>query len=169
MPVTLVERAGRLVTKAELLDQVWPGVVVEENNIAAQVSALRKVLGGDTIATIPGRGYRFTALVEKGRRRASCQRDAGPGGRCSRRGGKRGRPPLPTTQTAAKRRDCLQPPDWREGSPERCRVERRAHPSRRVQGGIKPWMYGSIVIAVVRDPAGSNAPVISAAPRKPIM
>ena len=44
-----------------MIDLVWPGVVVQENNLAAQVSALRKVVGGDVIATIPGRGYRFMA------------------------------------------------------------------------------------------------------------
>ena len=61
----LAERAGSLVTKNELLDRVWPGLVVEEHNIVTQVSGLRKVLGGDLIATIPGRGYRFTARVER--------------------------------------------------------------------------------------------------------
>lgn len=63
--LALAARAGRLVTKHELLDLVWPGLVVEENNLATQVSNLRKVLGGEIIATIPGRGYRFTsALLE---------------------------------------------------------------------------------------------------------
>jgi predicted ATPase/DNA-binding winged helix-turn-helix (wHTH) protein len=61
----LAEHAGSLVTKNELLDRVWPGLVVEEHNIVTQVSGLRKVLGGDLIATIPGRGYRFTARVER--------------------------------------------------------------------------------------------------------
>ena len=61
--VALVERAGSLATKAELLELVWPGLIVEENNIAAQIAALRKVLGGDVIATVAGRGYRFTAVV----------------------------------------------------------------------------------------------------------
>ena len=61
--IALVERAGELVTKPELLDIVWPGLVVEENNIAAQIVALRKVLGGDLIETVPGRGYRFTAEI----------------------------------------------------------------------------------------------------------
>ena len=56
----LVERRERLVTKDELLDLVWPGLVVEENNLQQQVSALRKILGSDAIATIPGCGYRFT-------------------------------------------------------------------------------------------------------------
>ena len=56
----LVERRDRLVPKAELLELAWPGLVVEENNLQVQVSALRKVMGPSAIATIPGRGYRFT-------------------------------------------------------------------------------------------------------------
>jgi predicted ATPase/DNA-binding winged helix-turn-helix (wHTH) protein len=59
--LALAERSGRLVGKQELLDIVWPGVVVEEHNIATQVSTLRKLLGADAIATVPGRGYRLTA------------------------------------------------------------------------------------------------------------
>jgi len=62
--VALVERRERLVTKDELLELVWPGLVVEENNLSVQISALRKALGLHAIATIPGRGYRFTAPVE---------------------------------------------------------------------------------------------------------
>ncbi len=62
--VALVERAGQLVSKTELLDRVWPGLVVEENNLQVQVSALRKILGPDAITTIPGRGYRFTLPFE---------------------------------------------------------------------------------------------------------
>ncbi len=60
----LVERRERLVTKSELLDVVWPGVVVEENNLQVQISALRKLLGPQAIGTVPGRGYRFTAALE---------------------------------------------------------------------------------------------------------
>src|SRR5512143_1979571 len=55
----LLERAGELVSKDELLERAWPGLVVEENNLQVQVSALRKLLGAQAIATIPGRGYRF--------------------------------------------------------------------------------------------------------------
>ena len=64
----LVSRHGELVTKDELMAEVWPGVVVEENNIQVHVSALRKVLslaGGDEryLLTVAGRGYRFVAPV----------------------------------------------------------------------------------------------------------
>jgi DNA-binding winged helix-turn-helix (wHTH) protein len=59
--LTLIERRDRLVAKDELIDAVWPGRVVEPNNLAVQVNALRKVLGPEMIVTIPGRGYRFVA------------------------------------------------------------------------------------------------------------
>lgn len=63
--VALVERRERVVTKAELLDAVWPDTVVEENNLQVQISTLRKVLGAGAIATIPGRGYRFVVPVQE--------------------------------------------------------------------------------------------------------
>lgn len=61
----LVDKAGELVRKDELLDQVWPGLVVEENNLQVQISALRRALGVKAIATIPGQGYRFALPVER--------------------------------------------------------------------------------------------------------
>jgi TolB-like protein/Tfp pilus assembly protein PilF len=61
----LVVKAGDLVTKAELLDKVWPGLVVEENNLQVHISTLRKLLGAERIVTIAGQGYRFTARVSK--------------------------------------------------------------------------------------------------------
>ena len=63
--VALVERRDRTVTKNELLDLVWPGLVVEENNLQVQISTLRKVLGQHAIATIPGQGYRFALQPEE--------------------------------------------------------------------------------------------------------
>lgn len=63
--LTLVDRAGHLVTKDELFEQVWGKVVVEENTLQAHVSALRKVLGPAAIATVPGRGYRFALDVTR--------------------------------------------------------------------------------------------------------
>jgi predicted ATPase/DNA-binding winged helix-turn-helix (wHTH) protein len=67
--LALVARHGQLVTKDELMAEVWPGIVVEENNIQVHVSALRKALGsaGDGeryLLTVAGRGYRFVAPVE---------------------------------------------------------------------------------------------------------
>src|SRR6266403_6241457 len=59
----LVDRAGHLVTKDELLDRVWPRMVVEETALRVQLSALRKVLGADAIATVSGQGYRFMLPV----------------------------------------------------------------------------------------------------------
>ena len=56
----LMARRDRLVGKEELMDAVWPGVAVEENNLTVQISALRKVLGADAVATVAGRGYQFT-------------------------------------------------------------------------------------------------------------
>lgn len=57
--LVLVQARGELVTKSQLLERTWPGLVVEEANIHVQVSALRRVLGADAIATVPGIGYRF--------------------------------------------------------------------------------------------------------------
>lgn len=62
--LVLVRERGRIVSKDELLDRVWPGLVVEENNLQVQISALRKLLGASAIATIPGRGYQFVAELQ---------------------------------------------------------------------------------------------------------
>jgi non-specific serine/threonine protein kinase len=61
--LAFVERSGSLLTKDELLSRVWPRVIVEENTLQVHISSLRKVLGRDAIATVPGRGYRFTIEV----------------------------------------------------------------------------------------------------------
>jgi DNA-binding winged helix-turn-helix (wHTH) protein/tetratricopeptide (TPR) repeat protein len=65
----LVENAGRLVTKDELLTKVWPDATVEENNLNHNISVLRKALGEKAtgqqyIETVPRVGYRFVAEVE---------------------------------------------------------------------------------------------------------
>jgi DNA-binding winged helix-turn-helix (wHTH) protein/pimeloyl-ACP methyl ester carboxylesterase len=67
--LVLVENAGRLVTKQELLDTVWPDATVEENNLNHNVSVLRKALGEKAtgqqyIETVPRVGYRFAAQVD---------------------------------------------------------------------------------------------------------
>lgn len=57
---------GNVVSKDRLLDAVWPGLAVEENNIQVHISALRKELdkrtdGESFIVTVPGRGYRLVS------------------------------------------------------------------------------------------------------------
>lgn len=64
----LVEQPGRLLSKEELLQKVWPDAFVEESNLAYNVFALRKALGDTAdnaqyIETVAKRGYRFTATV----------------------------------------------------------------------------------------------------------
>src|SRR5215469_2146644 len=66
----LVRNPGRMLTKDELLKQVWPGTFVEEVNLAVNISTLRKTLGESPqdpryIATVQGRGYRFVADVRQ--------------------------------------------------------------------------------------------------------
>jgi DNA-binding winged helix-turn-helix (wHTH) protein len=61
----LVENPGRVVAKEEILKAVWREAFVEENNLTQHISLLRKALADRArcIATIPGRGYQFTATV----------------------------------------------------------------------------------------------------------
>jgi TolB-like protein/tetratricopeptide (TPR) repeat protein len=63
----LASARGEVVGKDELMSRVWPGLVVEENNLAVHVSALRKALdegksGQSYVVTVPGRGYRFMGV-----------------------------------------------------------------------------------------------------------
>jgi predicted ATPase/DNA-binding winged helix-turn-helix (wHTH) protein len=93
--VALVEGRDGVVSKQALLVRVWPGLVVEEANIAVQVLTLRTVLGRAAIATVPGRGYRFTLpVVEHGQAPESPGVD--PDGQ-----------PAPSLPTAAERRTNL--------------------------------------------------------------
>ncbi len=63
-----VENHGRLLSKNELLENVWPGQFVEENNLTVQVSALRKIFAArgtaDLIKTVSGKGYTFVGELE---------------------------------------------------------------------------------------------------------
>jgi pimeloyl-ACP methyl ester carboxylesterase/DNA-binding winged helix-turn-helix (wHTH) protein len=66
--LALVENSGRMLTTEELMAQVWPDSFVEGNNLAQNVSTLRKVLGAGGakfIETVPKRGYRFVADVRE--------------------------------------------------------------------------------------------------------
>jgi DNA-binding winged helix-turn-helix (wHTH) protein/pimeloyl-ACP methyl ester carboxylesterase len=69
----LVERNGHVVSKDELLERVWPDSFVEQNNLAQNISALRKALGEKEggpryIDTVPKRGYRFIVPVSESTR-----------------------------------------------------------------------------------------------------
>lgn len=66
--LALVENSGELLEKDELMRKVWQDSIVEESNLATNISHLRKILGEtrdkhDYIVTVPGRGYRFVAGV----------------------------------------------------------------------------------------------------------
>jgi TolB-like protein/DNA-binding winged helix-turn-helix (wHTH) protein len=66
----LVARAGQVVRKRDLMEAVWPHVVVEENNLNQAISQLRRALGEKPddrrfIVTEPGRGYRFVARLDE--------------------------------------------------------------------------------------------------------
>jgi DNA-binding winged helix-turn-helix (wHTH) protein len=68
--VALVQAAGRVLTREELLHRLWPDTVVEEGSLTSHISLLRKALGErpkaqDFIETIPKRGYRFAASVKR--------------------------------------------------------------------------------------------------------
>src|SRR5258707_10666554 len=63
--MVLIEAHGAIVAKDELLARVWPDRIVEENNLQAQISALRTAFGPerDLIRTVSGRGYQFTGEI----------------------------------------------------------------------------------------------------------
>src|SRR5215216_3528257 len=66
--LALLENSGHVLTKKELMQLVWPDSFVEENNLAQNISILRKALGEGKegehyIQTVPKRGYRFVADV----------------------------------------------------------------------------------------------------------
>jgi TolB-like protein/DNA-binding winged helix-turn-helix (wHTH) protein len=66
----LVERAGELVTKDEIVAAIWPGMVVEDSNLTVQISTLRRILDKEPaeascIQTVSRRGYRFVATVTR--------------------------------------------------------------------------------------------------------
>ena len=68
----LIERAGEVVGKEEIMTRLWPGTSVEESNLTQNIYLLRKILGrgpggGQLIETIPKRGYKFAGVVSESR------------------------------------------------------------------------------------------------------
>jgi len=68
--LVLMQSAGRDVSKNDLLESVWPGQILEESNLAVNISAIRRALGETAaqprfIVTIPGYGYRFVANLRE--------------------------------------------------------------------------------------------------------
>jgi Tol biopolymer transport system component/DNA-binding winged helix-turn-helix (wHTH) protein len=63
--VYLLQHAGEVVDRAEVLRAVWPRRVVEDNNVTQTIATLRRVLGARHIATVPGRGYQFVTPVTR--------------------------------------------------------------------------------------------------------
>jgi pimeloyl-ACP methyl ester carboxylesterase/DNA-binding winged helix-turn-helix (wHTH) protein/class 3 adenylate cyclase len=61
--LALIENSSHVLTKKELMQKVWPDSYVEENNLAQNISLLRKALGESYIQTVPKRGYRFIGEV----------------------------------------------------------------------------------------------------------
>ena len=86
--LVLLAADGALVTKKELLDRVWPSVVVSEENLKVQISALRKALGADRnlIRTEFGLGYRFIGILRSNATAHACRgpRRAKPWARADR-------------------------------------------------------------------------------------
>jgi DNA-binding winged helix-turn-helix (wHTH) protein len=65
--LVLVQSAGRVLTREQLLRQLWPDVVVEDGSLTSHISQLRKALAADNvelIETVPKCGYRFIAPLE---------------------------------------------------------------------------------------------------------
>jgi DNA-binding winged helix-turn-helix (wHTH) protein len=73
--LVLLEADGALVAKGELLNRVWPGIVVSEENLKVQISNLRKALGADRnlIRTDFGRGYRFIGVLRSNATADTCR------------------------------------------------------------------------------------------------
>lgn len=68
--IALTARPGQVLSRRELVDLVWPDVVVEEANLRVHIAALRRLLGDGKegaryIANVPGRGYVFVATVDR--------------------------------------------------------------------------------------------------------
>lgn len=74
----LLRRPDEVVGKAELLETVWPGLVVEDNTLQVHVSALRKALGAGMVMTVHGRGYKYAGPRPRADGDVPARTDAAP-------------------------------------------------------------------------------------------
>ena len=79
--LALAEQPGQLIDKQSLVDRVWPGNALEDVDIVPQLNALRELFGGEIVATVPGRGYRFEPPVAALSSAAPALAPAAPPGR----------------------------------------------------------------------------------------
>src|SRR6185503_15677891 len=63
--VYLIEHAGQVVDRAALVQAVWPKRVVEDNNLNQAITVIRRAIGEEHVATVPGRGYQFVTPVSR--------------------------------------------------------------------------------------------------------
>jgi DNA-binding winged helix-turn-helix (wHTH) protein len=87
--MALIEARGAVVSKDALMARVWPGRIIEENSLAAQIAALRAAFGAERalIRTVSGRGYQFTGdihVVPVARARPSARSRRSPHRSCRR-------------------------------------------------------------------------------------
>ena len=100
--IALVERAGQIVSKAELFAIVWPDTFIEESNLRVQIAALRHALGDGRsgarfVVSVPGRGYAFVADTARTQRG-----EGGAAGRGSTARDDRDQPPTPPVRMAGR-------------------------------------------------------------------
>src|ERR1700724_2490246 len=77
--MVLIEASGAVVSKDPLMNRVWPDRILDENNLQAQISALRRAFAADRdlIRTIAGRAYQFTGELRTVSARPNAQATAG--------------------------------------------------------------------------------------------
>ena len=146
----LIEHRGHLIEKRELLEAVWPNVIVEEANLPQTISMLRRALGEDAraheyIATIAGRGY----LNSHQRRSKSWDRTAPPRVEAEPLGERTSR-----VRNVSRRRDERCGCAAQRWQPGRLRVDRAR--GRRWYAGVLDW--------TLQPPARISPPLVSRAP-----
>jgi DNA-binding winged helix-turn-helix (wHTH) protein len=71
----LAENSGHLVTKEQIIQEVWRDTFIGDTSLTRNISVLRKIIGADLIETVPKRGYLFTAKTEESIEARPCSGD----------------------------------------------------------------------------------------------